>query len=269
VGTSWLKIGVVAAVAVLVVAGYLVGRSAKGGEEGSKSHPVIDRSGIDDQIETIRDALSKMGQVTTLKTGRCPTQAVGGGYVRPPQKIRIQVPARSTSNLAVYVATNGTLLPAPVKWECTASIGADGTEEIDAGPIGSVTTKGVGAFPELRGHGPAVRATLVPACEGCIATAICSFFPHSPVVEVYESEQPCESRPRGELRFRLSRSTYGFFDPLGVASSSSGGESLLSMGVISYSHAAGVRQLICTEAVSEMSTCTEAIVAFMNFEHRR
>jgi hypothetical protein len=174
------------------------------------------------------------------------------------------------SHLVAYAATSGTLLPAPPKWECTASIGADGTEEVGAGPIGSVTIKGAGAFPELRRRGPAVRATLIPACEGCIATAVCSFFPHSSIAKVYESWQPCKSRSKGELRFRLSRSAYVFVDPPGVRGSSTGsGGSLPSLGILSYSRAAGVRQLSCTVAASEMNTCAEAIVAFMAFGHRR
>jgi hypothetical protein len=268
VRADWFKIGVVMAIPALIVTGYLVGGSTGSGD-GSEGHPVIDRGSLTSQVETIRDASSGAGQVTALKTERCPTQAVGGGYVRPPSQIRVRVPARSTSHLVVYVATNGTLLPAPVKWECTASIGADGSEEIGAGPIGSVTTKGAEAFPELRGHGPAVKAMLIPACEGCIATSICSFFPHSGVVKAYESELACKSRPKGELRFRLSHSTYMFVDPPGAGNSSTGsGGSLPSVGVLSYSRSAGVRQLDCIVAASEMDACTEAIVAFMNFEHR-
>ncbi|HWI95266.1 MAG TPA: hypothetical protein VNS60_04275 [Solirubrobacterales bacterium] len=267
---GWFKIGVVVAVSALVVAGYLVGKSTTDSGERSQGHPLIDRRSLTGQAEAIRDALSGAGQVTTLKAERCPTQAVGGGYVRPPSKVRVRVPAPSISHLVVFAATNGILLPAPAKWECTASIGADGSEEIGAGPIGSVTTKGTGAFPQLRRYGPAVKATLIPACEGCIATAICSFFPHAAVTKVYESEQLCKGRPKGELRFRLSHSTYMFVDPPDVDSSSTGsGGSLPSVGVLSYSPIAGVRQLVCTVAASEVDTCTEAIVAFIAFGHRR
>lgn len=265
----WFKVGLVIAIPALVVAGYLVGGSTAGGGKGPESHPAIDRGSLTSQVEAIRGASSGAGQVMTLRTERCPTLAVGGGYVRPPSKIRVRMPPGSVSPLVVYVATNGALLPAPAKWECTASIGADGSEEIDAGPIGSVTTKGAGAYPEIRGQGPAVKATLIPACEGCIATAICSFFPHSGVVKVYESVLSCEGRPKGELRFRLSHSTYMFVDPPGVDDSSTGGGSLPSAGVLSYSRSAGMRRLACTVAASEMDTCTEAIVAFMNFEHPR
>lgn len=263
----WLKIGSVSAVLALVVAGYLIGRSPTDRGEGFEEHPVIGPRSVASQVETIRDALSGAGQVTTLKTERCPTQAsVGGGYVRPPSKVRVWMPVHSISHLVAYAVTNGTLLPAPPKWECTASVGADGTEEVGTGPVGSVT----GAFSELHRHGPAVRATLIPACAGCIATAICSFFPHSGVVKIYESWQPCRSRPKGEARFRLSHSTYVFIDPPGVRGSSTGsGGSLPSLGILSYSRAAGVRQLSCTVPASEMNTCAEAVVAFMAFGRRR
>ena len=267
VRTRWLKIGVAVIVPTLVVAGYLVGRSSRGGGGEPEGHPVIGRRSFTSQAGTIRDALAGAGRVATLSTERCPTQAVGGGYTLPPSKVRVRIPVHSPSRLAAYAATNGILLPAPVGWECTAFIGADGTEEIGAGPIGSVTAKGAGAFPTLRPRGPGVRVTLIPGCEGCIASAICSFFPRSDVVKVYESAQPCKSRPKGELRLRLSRSTFMFVDPAGRGSSSTAADRpLATVGILSYSRAGGVRQLGCTLAVPEIDTCAEVVGAFVTFK---
>ncbi len=266
---GWFKIGVVAAVLALVVAGYLIGRSNESDEQASEGSPAAGSRELADRVEAIRGALSGAGQLTMLRTERCPTQGVGGGYVRPPATVAVRMPASYTS-LVAYAATNGTLLPAPARWECTAGLGSDGSAELGAGPIGSVRVQETGGFSELRPHGSGVRATLIPACAGCIASAICSFFPRAAIVKAYEPYEPCEGKPEGEVRFRVSPSAFVFLDPPRVHGSSAGsGGSFPSLGVLSYSPAMGVRQLGCTVAPSEMDACAQAIVAFVAFGHRR
>jgi hypothetical protein len=265
-----LKLVAVVAVALLPAVGYLVVTSTTGGGHGSESHSGAPGVSPLRQVEVVRDALSGAGRARTIRTERCPTQTVIGGYVRPPARVSVRMPAGADPHLVAYAAGSGQLLPAPERWECTAGMGADGNEEIGVGPIGSVRIAKGGAFPELRRHGPAVRATLIPGCEGCIATAICSFFPHSGIVKVYESLLPCAGEPEGETRYRLSRSTFLSVDPPGVRGSASGsGGSLPSMGVLSFTRATGVRQLGCTMPPSEFHRCVVAVVAFLALGRRR
>jgi hypothetical protein len=267
---GWFRAGLVGAVLAVIVVAYLVTRSSTGGGASHEDHRAVRQPGFASQVETIRKAMSGAGEARSLKTERCPTQAgVGGAYVRPPSRVQVRLPRGSTTNLVAYAASNGTLLPAPANWECTASIGVDGTEEVGAGPIGSVTAKKAGAFPELHRSGRAVRVTLIPACQGCIASAICSFFPRAAVAKIYERLEPCADRPEGELRSQVSHSAYAFVDPAGVRGSSIGsGGPFPSLGFLSYSTAAGIRELSCTAAVGEMSACADAIAAFVSLAHR-
>ena len=262
--TRWVRFGAAVAVFTLVVVGSLVGLAA-GTSVAAEAEGESELSG---QFGVVHDALTGSGVMTTLATRRCPTQvAFHGGRVRSPARVSVQAPAGSTARLVAYAATNGTLLPAPPKWECTASVGADGSEEIGAGPTGSV--KG-GEFPQLRKGGPSVQATLIPACEGCIASLICSFFPRSSVVKFYAPFQPCDEESRGELRDRLSPSTVLFIDPPGVAGAGTGsGTSMPTLGVVTYKRSTGARQLSCTLPASEVGTCAAAVVAFVDFGRSR
>jgi hypothetical protein len=258
----WFTFGTAAAVSVLLVIGCLLGITPGNGR-AAEPEPGSGASELSGEFAVVQGALSGGGTASKLKTKNCPTQAAfSGGRVRPPASVSVSSP-RSAGPLVAYAASNGTLLPAPPKWECTASVGVDGSETIGAGPAGSVQG---GNFPHLRQGGPSVQATLVPACEGCIASLICSFFPQAGVVKVYESFDPCEDRPRGELRHRISRSAVLFVDPPGAAGS---GTALPTIGVTTYKRATGARQLNCTLPASEVNTCGAAIVAFIDFGRRR
>jgi hypothetical protein len=209
------------------------------------------------------------GSTVKLRTSGCPTKAaVGGGRIKVPARVAVRSPAGSPA-LRAYAASNGVFLPAPPRWECTASYGVDGTEEIAAAPHGSIV--GGGTYdPHLRKGRPSVQATLIPACQGCIAEAICSFFPAASVVKAYESTLTCEEERAGELRERISPSAVLFYDPPGVAgfTGQSGGP-LPSVGVISYKRETGARVLSCTVPASQESACAAAIVAFLDLGGRR
>lgn len=272
---GWFKVGILAVVLVMVVAGYLVGRSTDNGGGGeprtgeSRSHPVRvirGRGAFLEQVEAVRAALSGAGSTEALKTEPCPTlAAVPGGSVRRPGTVSARIPEGPSPRLVAFAAANGTFLAARSHWECAASVGVDGTEEISAGPKGSVTINHAMGNWELPRGDTAVRELLVPACAGCIASDICSFFPHAEVVKLYRREEPCKKTPEVELRLRLSRSTFVFIDPPGVRGSSiGGGGALPTMSALSYSRGTGLRQLSCTIATSKIDTCTSAIVAFVS-----
>jgi hypothetical protein len=191
--------------------------------------------------------------------------------VRVPAQVSVRAVRDSTgpdSHLFAYAPSLGQVMPAPARWECTAGVGVDGNEEIAAGPTGSLI-KGEEGFPEVRPNGPAVRATLVPACAGCIAESICSFFPSSQVVKAYESLQPCDGEARGEVRRRLSASTFLFADLPGVHGVAAGsGGRLAVIGVLSSAPDAGLRQLGRALPRSEFARCAAGLVAFIDLGRR-
>jgi hypothetical protein len=262
---GWLKWGALVVAAILLVGGYLVLRS--GGEEEHRPESKVDGAVIDAdaQVAAIRESTLGVGQTVEMKTVRCPTQAVFGGHVQPPAMVSVAAFAGSDPRLVAYASSGGSLLPAPAGWECVAAVGADGNQSIAVGPPGSVSVPKRGGLAEIRGRGPAVRASFIPACEGCVATAICSFFPRSTIARTYESPQPCAAEPDGEKRFRLSRSTFAFVDPPRVSGSSVGsGGWLPSIGALSFAFSTGVRQLGCTIAPREFDRCAAAVAAFLD-----
>jgi hypothetical protein len=219
-------------------------------------------------MRVVRADWSGAGPSVALRTQRCPTQTSVGGHLPIPARVSVREPAGPDPHLFAYAPSLGEVLPAPARWECTAGVGVDGNEEIAAGPIGSLV-EGQEGFPEVRPNGPAVRATLVPACAGCIAEAICSFFPGSRIVKTYESLQSCDGEPPGEVRRRLSASTFLFADPPGVHGVAAGsGGRLAVIGVLSFAPDAGLRQVSCALPAAEFSRCAAVLVAFIDLGRR-
>jgi hypothetical protein len=220
-------------------------------------------------LREVRENLLKGGHVIDLHTRLCPTQSAAVVRVPIPARVSARELGGLGSGLVAYVPSNGQVMAAPTRWECTAGVGIDGTEEIAAGPIGSLVSKGEGEFPEVRRNGPAVRELLVPACAGCIAETICSFFPKAEVVKVYEDLQGCNGEARGEIRRRLSATSALVLDPPGVhgAAEGSGGR-LAVIGALSFTPSRGLRQLSCALPPPEFSLCAAVLFTFLNLERR-
>jgi hypothetical protein len=259
--------GAFLAVLVIFAIVFFAVRALVGGD-GSRS-PQLGAS-VGRVMREVREDRLAGGHVVELQTRRCPTEMTAGGFVRVPSRVPAREPAGVDPRLLAYASGSGQLMPAPAGWECTAGMGADGNQEIAAGPPGSVTVRGEGDIPELRGGGPSVQVTLTPACAGCIAEAICSFFPESSVVKPYESLQPCDGEADGEVRRRISASTFLIADPPGVRGAAAGsGGRLPAIGMLTFAPAIGLRQVGCALPPAEFTRCAAVLVAFVELEPDR
>lgn len=163
-----------------------------------------------------------------------------------------------TKNLAAYRDSAGTMVVAPVGFDCKAGIGVDGSETITAYPKGSSPPVGGKA-------GTVVDLGIATACQGCIAGTICTFFPEAKPVKTYFgelSELKCPEKPLREKVSYPAPSTALFEDPPKIAGSGlgSGGEEP-SYGAISYFEPIGVRKVSCTLPPAEAELCPAIVAA--------
>jgi hypothetical protein len=86
----------------------------------------------------------------------------------------VAAPSSLAEKLAAYLDAVGTMVIAPVGFECAAAIGVDGSENVTAYPKGGVNPEENPSEPR---SGTVVSMNIATACQGCIAEAVCTLFP--------------------------------------------------------------------------------------------
>jgi hypothetical protein len=160
--------------------------------------------------------------------------------------------------LAAYRNRAGTTLVAPKGWECQAGIGVDGNENI------SVYPRGKDDPAEYPAHsGMVVSFQLTPACQGCIAEAVCALFPEAKVAQQYAAfGTGCSAKPLREQVTHVSQATVLYFDPPKVEGTGVGsGGAVPSMGALSFSESLGARKVSCTLPPNRAEACVGIVSA--------
>lgn len=83
---------------------------------------------------------------------------------------------RWQKKLAAYRDAAGTMVIAPVGFECAAGIGVDGSENVTAYPKGAVDPA---KDPSKPRSGTVVSLDIATACQGCIVEKVCARFPEA------------------------------------------------------------------------------------------
>jgi Domain of unknown function (DUF4850) len=211
-------------------------------------------------------AASAAKTTVTVPVIVCPTTL---GVNNPPTPVpaAARVPA-AAAHLAVYSATSAAIqLLGPTGWACQAGIGADGSSSITAVP------------PDRRIaiNDGGVAALIYPACQGCMLTLACPFFPVAMRQLHHEAVLPCGPQPLGQVVHHLSPWAVALSDPPGEAiPKNSGGlvpsDSLYpTNGVVVYGaytwkqyHVAVAMEAVCVLPASKHSTCTAVLDEFLS-----
>ena len=196
-----------------------------------------------------------------LPTVKCET-ALGVQQPSVPldDKTLVAIPAADARGLAAYRNSAGTTLVAPKGFQCEAGIGVDGGEHVTAYPEGD---RNPAEYPQR--PGTVVTLNIARACQGCIAAAVCTYFPDAEPVDYYYGGiegQECPSKPLREEADYAAKSTVIFYDPPTVKGAGVGsGGPAPSLGAISYADGIGVRKLSCTLPVGMAETCAGIVGA--------
>lgn len=194
-----------------------------------------------------------------LPTRKCRTQV---GYSRTPTPLtattRAALPASVAGGLVAYRDSAGTTLIAPKGWECRAIIGVDGGENVSAFPPGEDNPAEYPAHSDT-----VVSLQLTPACQGCIAEAVCALFPNAKVAQDYAAlGTHCPPKPLREQVTHISPATVLYVDPPRVKGTGTGsGGSVPSIGALSFSHSLGARKVSCTLPAEQAEACAGIVSA--------
>jgi serine/threonine protein kinase len=130
-----------------------------------------------------------------------------------PSTLSASVPADLASQLTAYADEAGIMeVLAPSSWNCTASIGADGSEMMTVLPSGEVLPE-THALP-TGSQAEAIVGTQNGGCQGCADYQACPFF-----AAAQNNAGNCTSTtpPSGEDWTLLASNMVGFEDPPGLA----------------------------------------------------
>ena len=140
-----------------------------------------------------------------------------------PSTISVSVPKDLASQLSVYADEAGLMdVLAPKGWDCTASLGADGSGGVTVLPAGEVLPNTSNALP-AGSTAEAIVATQNGGCQGCADYQACPYF----AAAAQHLGSPCTSTPpSAESIAPLSSTVVSFADPPGTAGGAnpSGGE---------------------------------------------
>ena len=131
-----------------------------------------------------------------------------------PSTISVSVPKDLASQLSVYADEAGLMdVLAPTGWDCTASLGADGSGGVTVLPAGEVLPNTSNALP-AGSTAEAIVATQNGGCQGCADYQACPYF----AAAAQNLGSPCTSTPPStESIAPLSSTVVSFSDPPGTA----------------------------------------------------
>jgi hypothetical protein len=128
-----------------------------------------------------------------------------------PKKEELSLPATLIGRVELYTDTRGQMrLLAPSGWDCHATIGADGSEELVIYPKNEAATAAKGAASLAQ----AVVGSETSACMICELSQACTLFIHAAMAlqRVYPNV-PCPAQPVGLTTEVKSQTEISFVDP--------------------------------------------------------
>ena len=211
--------------------------------------------------------------VASLPVVACPTSY--GVQPAPaaksvPSTLGATVPQDLESQLSVYADEAGIMdVLAPTGWDCTASVGADGSSLVSVTPNGEVLPDNSTSLP-AGSTDEAIVGTQNGGCQGCANSQACPYF----TAAAQALGSPCTStQPSDESIVPISSTVVSFSDPPNTAGGGdpSGGE-YPANAVMTYvigppgSNANYVTSWLetCTLPYSQQALCTAVLNDFVS-----
>jgi len=187
-----------------------------------------------------------------------------------PPVVTISVPGGSSSGLAVYTDTQGTMrLLGPQGWSCTAMYGADGSGGVVVYQPGESVPSNWGAGWKLPADSSvqAIIGSQTSACAGCGEGQACPLFATAAKSFQTNFGRPCPAaRPASETTSKVNAGVMAFADPAGVTGDGnpSGGR-YPANGVMTYysGNPDGSWVETCTLPVASKGLCTTTLNYFV------
>jgi serine/threonine protein kinase len=150
--------------------------------------------------------------VASLPVVACPT-SYGIPPTTPtsaPNSLSVSVPKDLVNQLSVYADEAGIMdVLAPTGWDCTASVGADGSSLVSVTPAGEVLPDNSNALPP-GSTDEAIVGTQNGGCQGCANYQACPYF----TAAAQALGSPCASTPPSdESIVPISSTVVSFSDP--------------------------------------------------------
>ncbi|HEY5262723.1 MAG TPA: zinc ribbon domain-containing protein [Acidimicrobiales bacterium] len=152
-----------------------------------------------------------------------------------PSTIHVKMPKDDSGTLAFYSDNEGIIgVLAPIGWNCTAAIGADGSSSLHVSPAGQATLAS-GAL-SAGSTAETISAQQTSACVGCRVSLACPLFTISSNDSSSELNQPCSlTRPTSETTTSINEHVVEFTDPPGIhGDADPSGGAYPAMGVMTY-----------------------------------
>lgn len=218
-------------------------------------------------------------KTVSLPIEECPSTYGTGSSppTRYPATMSLSLPLSVVPKVGLYSDSTRSVQPilAPASWSCSVSVGADGSTVISVFPPGqadplSGTVKTTSAPANAR----FVTAYSPSACQGCIASLVCSLFPQA-AQQLGYSGQTCASTPPQEQDTFSGGSeadgfgTVGFTDPAGIKGTGTGSGGTyaaigtLRFGITNGSDVAQAVTLTCVLPPSDSGVCNAANLVFI------
>ena len=198
----------------------------------------------------------------------CPTSygvAQPGSAPLPPS-VNLTVPSDLASHLSVYSDENGSMkLVGPNGWDCSASVGADGSTTVEVFAPGEVAPNLGAAFSPQQQE--AIVGSETSACVGCREIQACPLFTTAATDYLNDYGMSCpKTRPGNESTYIISSGVIAFEDPAGVVGDGNpSGGPYPANGVMTYysGNYNGSWLDTCTMPNSDHALCTVALNAFV------
>jgi hypothetical protein len=151
-----------------------------------------------------------------------------------PATLRVKIAPAYSTGLAVYSDNEGVIeVVAPVGWNCSALIGADGSSWVHVSPPGQAPISG----DSLSGTtAEAITALQTSACVGCRESLACPLFTSAANDYVQTFQKTCPTtKPSSETETEISGHVVEFTDPPGIVGDANpSGGTYSAQGVMTY-----------------------------------
>jgi hypothetical protein len=199
------------------------------------------------------------------------TTSVGDASEVPvglPSTIHVKIPKADSGTLAFYSDNEGIIgVLAPIGWNCTAAIGANGSSSLNVFPSGQANLAS-GAL-SAGSTAETISAQQTSACVGCRVALACPLFALSTNDSSSELNQPCPlTRPTSETTTSINEHVVEFTDPPGIhGDADPSGGAYPAMGAMTYygdRASQGSWTETCLLPPTDKSTCKAIVGNFVS-----
>ena len=203
-------------------------------------------------LSTTTSTTNATSSLVTLPVDTCNTSyGDTNPNTPPPSTMQVTLPSSmSGTSLSYYALGNNEYsVLAPAGWDCSGSVGADGSSGMTVVPPSEANALADSTVPSASSMPQAIYVTNNGACQGCGFSQTCGIFAQANT-QYANSLGGCTSPPASETDTTLTSTVVGFLDPPGVSGTGqpSGGSNPAN-GVITFALTNG------NQANSDLMTC--------------